>query len=69
MNKQLLRSKMALLGDSNKTLSKALNISQNRFSMKINETNGAEFKKKEILAIKARYKLTAQEVTDIFFTP
>lgn len=69
MNKALLRSKMVLFGDTNRTLSDALNISQNRFSMKINETSGAEFKKKEITAIKERYELTAQEVTDIFFMP
>ena len=32
-----------------------------------NETNGAEFSQKEILAIKEKYNLTADEVVSIFF--
>ncbi|MBN2851552.1 MAG: XRE family transcriptional regulator [Clostridia bacterium] len=67
MDIQKLRSKMVLHGDTNITLSKAIGISPQRFSAKINETNGAEFKQKEIAKIKTRYQLTSEEIDEIFF--
>lgn len=67
MNKNLLRSKMVLFGDTNETLAAALGISAQRLSAKINTTGGAEFTQGEIHAIKARYNLTLQELDDIFF--
>lgn len=67
MNGNLLRSKMVLHGDTGADLAGALGISQQRFSAKINETNGAEFTQREIKIIKDRYTLTDNEVCSIFF--
>lgn len=69
MNKNLLRSIMALHGDNDTTLAEFLLISRSRFSAKINETNGAEFTKREITKIKEKYELTWEQVIDIFFIP
>lgn len=66
MNKKLFRSKMALFGDTNKTLAVYLGISEKSFNDKINERN-TEFRQGEILAIKKRYSLTDEEVINIFF--
>lgn len=67
MNKALLRSVMALHGDTNKDLANFLGISEQSVSNKINE-NGTEFKQGEIARIKARYNMTSEMVDDIFFT-
>lgn len=66
MNKALLRSIMALHGDTNKDLADYLNISEQSLSKKINE-NDTEFKQGEIKLIKNRYSLTADQVDHIFF--
>ena len=66
MDKALLRSIMALHGDTNRDLSEYLGISEQSVSNKINE-NGTEFKQGEIAAIRQRYSLTAVQVADIFF--
>ncbi|MBR5582972.1 MAG: hypothetical protein IKW21_00420 [Lachnospiraceae bacterium] len=58
---------MKLFGDRNEDLAEAIGISPQRFSAKLNETNGAEFTMGEIRAIKIRYNLTAEEVDEIFF--
>ena len=68
MNKNLLISKMKLFGDTQKTLAEALGISLTRLNEKINGSNGAEFRMREITLIKIRYDLTAEEVDLIFFT-
>lgn len=68
VNLNLLNSKMALHGDNNETLAKALNLSQQRLSAKRNSTNGAEFTQSEIQIIKERYNLTDQEVVEIFLS-
>lgn len=68
MNKKYLRSKMALFGDTIKSLSTYLGISSSRLSAKINSYAGAEFTQKEIDAIKLRYNLSSDEVCIIFFT-
>ena len=68
VNKQLLWSKMALYGDTNEDLAKALDLSPQRLSAKINSTNGAEFTQSEISIIKERYNLTDAEVVDIFLS-
>lgn len=68
VNLNLLNSKMALYGDTNETLSKALDLSQQRLSAKRNSTNGAEFTQSEIQIIKERYNLTDQEVVEIFLS-
>ena len=68
VNLNLLNSKMALYGDTNETLSKALDLSQQRLSAKRNSTHGAEFTQSEIQIIKERYNLTDQEVVEIFLS-
>ena len=67
MNTNLLRSKMVLFGDTNNDLANAISISPQRFSAKLNETNGAEFTQSEIEKIRNRYKLTDEDVINIFF--
>lgn len=67
MNTVLLRSKMVLHGDNNSTLGQFLGLSYQTTSAKINNTNGSEFTQGEILKIKKRYNLTAEEVDEIFF--
>ena len=66
MNKVLLRYHMANKGDTNKELAKLLNITTASVSAKINE-NGTEFKQGEIVKIKDRYNLSAEQVDAIFF--
>ncbi len=66
MNKRLFESKMKLFGDTNKTLANYLGLSIASVSAKKNE-NGTEFTKSEIDKIKQRYKLTADEINEIFF--
>lgn len=65
MNKNLLESKMKLFGDSNATLAKFLGITPQSLSSKKNESS--EFKQGEIVKIKERYKLSTEEVNNIFF--
>lgn len=67
MNKALLRSIMALRGDTNRDLAKLLNKSEQTISAKLNE-NGTEFKQGEIALIKERYDLTPEQVEAIFFS-
>ena len=66
MNKQKLRSLMALHGDTNKTLAERLGISEKSFSNKINE-NGSQFLQSEIAKIKELYGLSDSDVVAIFF--
>lgn len=66
MNKNQLRSVMALNGDNDGKLAAYLGLSRSRFSAKINETGGAEFNKGEISKIKQRYNLNADEIDAIF---
>lgn len=67
VNLNLLYSKMALYGDNNESLARALNLSPQRLSAKKNSTNDAEFTQSEIQIIKERYNLTDKEVVEIFF--
>lgn len=66
MNKKLLESKMKLFGDSNKTLSNYLGITPQSLSAK-KTGNKSDFKQVEIIKIKEKYNLSAEEVDDIFF--
>lgn len=68
VNLNLLYSKMALYGDNNELLARALNLSPQRLSAKKNSTNGAEFTQSEIQIIKERYNLTDKEVVEIFLS-
>ena len=67
MNKNMLVSKMKLHGDRNEDLAKAIELSPQRFSAKLNKTDGAQFTQTEIKLIRERYDLTSDEVTTIFF--
>lgn len=66
MNKEKLKSYMALYGHTNKDLADILGISEQSVSYKINE-NGSEFKQGEIRRIKDAYNLSPEEVDAIFF--
>lgn len=66
MNKRLLESKMKLFGDSNTTLAKHLGITPQSLSAK-KTGNKSGFKQVEIVKIKEKYNLSAEEVDDIFF--
>jgi hypothetical protein len=66
VNRKALRSVMVLHGDTNSNLAELLGISLQSVSNKLNE-NGSEFKQGEILKIKERYNLSAEQVESIFF--
>lgn len=65
MNKNLLKSKMALHGDTSGVLAEYLGITQNTFSLKLNGV--AVFTQPEIQKIKDKYNLTSEEIDQIFF--
>lgn len=67
MNKNLLRSKMALAGDRYEDLARYIGISLGTFQRKINEKDG-EFSQSEISMIKQKYLLTDEETIAIFFS-
>jgi hypothetical protein len=67
MNARKLKSVMMLHGDSGRSLSDYLGISEATFSTKINRYRGAEFTQREIQAIKDKYSLTPEEIDSIFF--
>lgn len=66
MNRKLLKSIMALEGDTNASLAKFLGITEQSVTNKINE-NGTEFKQSEICKIKRKYNLDSDTVDRIFF--
>ena len=66
MNKALLRSIMVLHDDTNLSLAEYLGISAKSVNDKINENN-TEFRQSEIAAIKRRYSLSDEQVSNIFF--
>ena len=67
MNKALLKSVMALKGDTQAVLAKAMCIDPSTLSAKINRWEGREFSQTEIGFIKDRYNLTPKQVNEIFF--
>lgn len=67
MNKKLLNSFMAKNGDTQERLADALGISLSNLNAKMN-SKGASFRQTEIMAIKNRYGLTADDVDGIFFS-
>ena len=67
MNKYLLRSVMIANGDNFKQLADYLGITIYTLSKKINEKNNVGFNQREILRIKDRYMLNANQVDSIFF--
>jgi hypothetical protein len=67
MGRRLLKSKMALYDDTQRTLSEYLEITKSTFSNKFNRRNGADFNRDEIEKMIGRYHLTGEEVLAIFF--
>ena len=67
MKKNLLEAKMKIHGDRQEDLAKAIGISLNTFSMKLNGRNDRGFTVGEIQKIKERYSLTSEEAVEIFF--
>ena len=65
-NKQKLRGAMLLHGDTMNDLAEALGIAYQTLSMKMN-ANGSEFTQGEIAVIRERYKLSDEQVIQIFF--
>ena len=66
INTNMLISKIKLFGERQQDLADALGISLQSVNAKINGTNGAEFSASQITIIMVRYKLTPEEVVQIF---
>lgn len=66
MNSALLKGIIKTHGDTQEGLSDALGISLSNLNAKING-KGTSFRQSEIIAIKERYGLTADEIEQIFF--
>ena len=67
MNKNELRAVMIANGDNYEKLADALGIYTSTLSNKINTKNGIGLNQPEIIAIKNRYNLTADQIDHIFF--
>ncbi|MBQ8497801.1 MAG: hypothetical protein IJ489_10170 [Clostridia bacterium] len=67
MNIRLFKAKMILSGDDGVSIAKVIGVSPQRHSMKLNGTQGAEYRQSEIKKLIAYWHLTPQEVFDIFF--
>lgn len=67
MNKQKLLSVITLNGDTCESLSKEMCITPQTFSNKLNERGKRGFTQPEIMMIKKRYSLTADDIDIIFF--
>lgn len=59
---------MKKYGDTGQDLSNHIGISRATLSSKMNEYRGAEFTQGEMQRIIEKYKLTARDIEDIFFT-
>lgn len=68
MNKNMFVSKMKLFGDTQMILAKALGMSISRLNAKVNGTGGAQFRPNEISFFRVRWRLSPEEVCQIFFT-
>ena len=66
MNTTELKKVMLDHNDKNSDLAKYLGMSESTFSTKLHE-RGLSFRKCEIKAIADRYKLTAEQIQNIFF--
>ena len=67
MNKKKLRAVMIAHGDTSESLSDFLGISLGTLSKKMNEKSAAGFTQPEIMMMKERYNLSAEDINDIFF--
>lgn len=68
MNIDLLKSVIVKNGDTQEKLAKFLGISLSSLNAKIHSRRSS-FRQNEIMAIKGRYGLNADEIDEIFFTP
>ena len=66
MNKSLFKSFVIAKGDTYSKLAEYLGITVSTLSKKVNEKREAGFNQREIIMIKQRYSLTAEEVDAIF---
>lgn len=66
MNSNILKSIIKLNEDTQEELAEYLGITNSTLSFKINGKN--DFLRSEIQLIKQRYKLTPQEIDQIFFS-
>lgn len=66
MNSNILKSIIKLNEDTQEELAEYLGITNSTLSFKINGKN--DFLRAEIQLIKQRYKLTPQEIDQIFFS-
>ena len=69
MNANELKAQIVRHGDTSKALAKALGIAESTLSCKLNGRRDQCFSQFEIQIIIDRYKLTADEIMLIFFTP
>lgn len=67
MNKKKFRALMAENGDTYKTLSEKIGMSESGLCNKVNERKDCGFTQLEIMTIKNLYHLTAEQIDDIFF--
>lgn len=67
MNKNLFKSVVIANGDTFMTLADYLGITLSTLSKKVNEKNKAGFNQPEIMMIKDRYSLSAEDIDNIFF--
>lgn len=67
MNKAKLRAQMVEHGDTSEKLAEFLSISVGTLSKKMNEKSAAGFTQPEIILIKERYSLSAEQINSIFF--
>lgn len=68
LNKKKLMSLITLNGDTCETLSEVMGITPQTFSNKINEKHQRGFTQPEIMFIKIRYNLSADDIDLIFFS-
>lgn len=63
-NTKLLKSKMVLNGDTVSSLAESIGVNRQNMSLKLNGKR--DFKQSEIAKIAKRYRLTYQELKEIF---
>lgn len=67
MNKNKFLDVLRTFGDTQKSLAEAMGITRTTLNNKVNERHGSSFTQLELTFIKGRYKLSAEEMTSIFF--
>lgn len=72
MNVNLFKANMVKRGETGKDIANLLGMAESTFSLKLNERknskgNVSEFTKSDIEKLKNHWKLTNEEIIDIFF--